>query len=147
MALTSVISTVIVIDALDECKDDEPASAILSVLGQFVNQIPRVKFFVTGRPEPWIREGFRLPLLVESMDVFVLHEVELSWVNSDIRLFFGHTFLELKGRRCKLGNWPTGEQLDLLCERTGGLFVHAMATARFISQKNTDPKEQLNRLL
>ncbi|KAF9778476.1 hypothetical protein BJ322DRAFT_1014775, partial [Thelephora terrestris] len=29
----SAISTVIVIDALDECKDDEPASAILSVLG------------------------------------------------------------------------------------------------------------------
>ena len=143
----SAISTVILIDALDECKDDEPASAILSVLGQFVNQIPRVKFFVTGRPEPWIREGFRLPLLVESTDVFVLHEVELSWVNSDIRLFFGHTFLELKGRRCKLGNWPTGEQLDLLCERTGGLFVHAMATTRLISQKNTDPKEQLNCLL
>ena len=44
----SAISTVIVIDALDECKDDEPASAILSVLGQFVNQVPKVKFFLTG---------------------------------------------------------------------------------------------------
>ena len=50
----SGISTVIVIDALDECEDDEPASAILSVLGQFVYKIPRVKFFVTGRPEPRI---------------------------------------------------------------------------------------------
>ena len=54
----SDISTVIVIDALDECKDDEPASAILSVLGQFVSQIPRIKFFLTGRPEPRIQEGF-----------------------------------------------------------------------------------------
>ena len=42
------ISTVIVIDVLDECKGDEPASAILSILGQFVAAIPRVKFFVTG---------------------------------------------------------------------------------------------------
>jgi len=33
----SAISTVIIIDALDECKDDEPASAILSVVGQFVS--------------------------------------------------------------------------------------------------------------
>jgi hypothetical protein len=41
----SDISTVIVIDALDECRDDEPASAILSVLGQFVSKIPKVKFF------------------------------------------------------------------------------------------------------
>ena len=30
----STISTVIVIDALDECKDEEPESAILSVLGK-----------------------------------------------------------------------------------------------------------------
>ena len=74
--MKSAISTVIVIDALDECKDDEPASAILSVLGQFVNKIPKVKFFVTGRPEPRIRNGFRLPLLAEATDVFVLHEVE-----------------------------------------------------------------------
>ena len=50
----SGISTVIVIDALDECQDDEPASAILSVLGQFVTQVHRVKFFVTSRPEPRI---------------------------------------------------------------------------------------------
>jgi len=48
------VSTVVVIDALDECKDEEPSSAILSVLGRFVEQIPRVKFFITGRPEPRI---------------------------------------------------------------------------------------------
>jgi hypothetical protein len=34
----SAISTVIVIDALDECKDEEPASAILSVLGRFISK-------------------------------------------------------------------------------------------------------------
>ena len=50
----SGISTVIVIDALDECEDNEPASAILFVLGQFVRDIPKVKFFITGRPEPRI---------------------------------------------------------------------------------------------
>jgi hypothetical protein len=82
----SDISTVIVIDALDECGDEEPASAILSVLGQFVSEIPKVKFFVTGRPEPRIQEGFRLPLLAEATDVFVLHEVEPSQVDHDIRL-------------------------------------------------------------
>ena len=52
--MQSAISTFIVIDALDECKDEEPASAILSVLGQFISQIPKVKFFLTGRPEPRI---------------------------------------------------------------------------------------------
>ena len=46
--IESDVSTVIVIDALDECKDEEPASAILSILGQFVSEILRVKFFITG---------------------------------------------------------------------------------------------------
>ena len=74
----SSISTTIVIDALDECKDEDPASAILSVLGRLISEIPKVKFFLTGRPEQHIREGFRLPLLVKVTDVFVLHEVEPS---------------------------------------------------------------------
>ncbi|KAF9786470.1 hypothetical protein BJ322DRAFT_1210848 [Thelephora terrestris] len=143
----SAISTVIVIDALDECKDEEPASAILSVLGQFVAKIPKVKFFVTGRPEPRVREGFRLPLLAAATDVFVLHEVESSRVNNDIRLFFIHSFSELKGRGRISDGWPTEEQLDLLCNRAGGLFIHAVATVRFIDLRNNNPKRQLDRLL
>ena len=143
----SAISTVIVIDALDECKDEEPASAILTVLGQFVSRIPGVKFFLTGRPEPRIQEGFRIPLLAEATDVFVLHEVEPSRVGSDIRLFFTHRLLELARRRGGLDNWPTKEQLDLLCERAAGLFVYAVATVKFIDHRNNNPKEQLDRLL
>ncbi|KAF9642971.1 hypothetical protein BDM02DRAFT_3123980, partial [Thelephora ganbajun] len=143
----SHISTVIVIDALDECKDEEPASAILSVLGRFVSRIPKVKFFVTGRPEPRIREGFRLPLLAEATDVFVLHEVESSRVNTDIRLFFRHCFSELKSRRRGLDDWPSSKQLDLLCERAAGLFVYAVATIKFIDHKNNSPKNQLERIL
>ena len=145
--IKSAISTVIVIDALDECEDEESTSAILSVLGQFVSKIPRVKIFVTGRPEPRIQEGFRLPLLAPATDVFVLHEVESSLVNSDIRLFFKHRFAELAGRRRGLDGWPTKEQLDVLCERAAGLFVYAVATVRFIDHKNNSPKRQLDRLL
>ena len=145
--LESSISTVIVIDALDECEDEEPASAILSIFGQFVAEVPMVKFFITGRPESCIREGFRLPLLAKATDVFVLHKVEPDQVDKDIRLFFGHNFSELKTRRHGLDGWPTEEQLDLLCERAGGLFVYAMATVRFIDQRNGSPKKQLDCLL
>ena len=143
----SAVSTVIVIDALDECKDREPASAILSVLGQFVAEVPNVKFFITGRPESRIQEGFRLPSLVKSTDVFVLHEVEPRQVENDIRLFFTHSFSELKRYRRGLENWPTEEQVDVLCERAGGLFVHAVATVRFIDHRSKSPKKQLDRLL
>ena len=143
----SRISTVIVIDALDECEDEESASAILSVLGRLVSEVPKVKFFLTGRPEPRIFEGFRLPLLAEMTDVFVLHAVEPDQVDGDIRLYFKNSFSELAGRRRGLGNWPTEDQLDQLRRRAAGLFVYAAATFKFVDNNRRDPKKQLDLLL
>jgi len=82
------IPTLIVINALDECKDNEPASAILSILSHYVNEIPNVKFFITGRPEPRIRTGFRLKPLLPITKVLKLHEVKPQTVDSDIKLYF-----------------------------------------------------------
>ena len=78
--------TLVVIDALDECRDEEPASALLSVLSRYVDDIPLVKFFITGRPEPRIHSGFRLESLRPHTDILKLHEVEPSSVDSDIKL-------------------------------------------------------------
>ena len=143
----SGISTVIIIDALDECEDEEPASAILSVLGQLASEIPKVKFFLTGCPEPFISNGFHLPLLTNITDIFVLHGVELDQVNSDIQLFFKHSFLELLPLWPGLDSWPTKEQQDELCNRAAGLFVYAAATVKFISNNRKDPGEQLDLIL
>ena len=144
--MKSAISTVIVIDALDECEDSEPASAILSVLGQFVEDIPKVKFFITGRPEPHIRSGFHHPLLANTTNLFVLHEVELGQVMGDIQLFYKHNFSEIS-QRLGFKNWPMDKHLELLCQRAGGLFVYAMATVKFINQKSKSPKTQLDWLI
>jgi hypothetical protein len=141
----SGISTVIVIDALDECKDEEPESAILSVIGQFASEIPGVKFFLTGRPEPRIRQGFNLPEMVEARDVFVLHEIESSEIGSDVRRLFNHWFADIARRRRGLNDWPTTQQLDKLCERAAGLFVYAMATIKFID--GDSPRDRLDLLL
>ena len=139
------VSTVIVIDALDECKDEEPSSAILSVLARFVERIPKVKFFITGRPEPRIRTGFRLPILVE-LTVFVLHDIEPPLINSDIRLFLKHELAELARRR-GLGNWPSDEHIDLLCNRADGLFVYAVATVKFLDSNTRLPRHQLDAIV
>ena len=143
----SSISTVIIVDALDECKDEEPASAILSVLGRLISQIPKVKFFLTGRPEPRIRTGFRLPLLAEVTDIFVLHDVQPNLINNDIQLFLRQSLLEVANGQVGLDGWPTEEDVDQLCEQAAGLFVYAMATIRFIGRGSIGPRAQLERLL
>ena len=137
------VLTVIVIDALDECKDEEPSSAILSVLGRFVEQIPKVKFFITGRPESRIKTGFRLPLLVDSTNVFVLHDVHPSLINSDIQLFLIHKLSEL-AQRHSLEGWPSNEHINVLCHRAAGLFVYAVATVKFLDSKTHLPGQRLD---
>ena len=138
------IQTVIVIDALDECKDEDPESTILLVLGQSVSKIPGVKFFITSRPELHIVSGFRRPLLEALTEVFVLHHVEPSAINSDIRHFFKHELSKLSQQCGGIDSWPTDEQLDSLCRRAAGFFVYAVATLNFLDHKIQDPSDQLD---
>ena len=86
------------IDALDECRDEDPESAMLLVVGRSARDIPGVKFFITSRPETHIMTGFRGPLLSKSTDVFILHEVERHTVDNDIRHFLKHKLSELSRR-------------------------------------------------
>ena len=143
-----IISTVVVIDALDECVDNDPQSAILSVMGRLVGEIPTIKFFITGRPEPQIQSGFRLELLRPFTDVFVLHDVEPTIVNTDIRLFLKHGLSKIAKRR-SIGQdgWPTDNHLNLLSKRAAGLFVYAMATLKFLDHSFTSPTKQLDIIL
>ena len=145
--LSSVaISCVIVIDALDECVDDQPSSAILSVLGRHVKQIPSVKFFITGRPETRIRKGFRLPLLEPLTQIFLLHEVKLSSVDQDIRLYLQEKLSAIAKQRSDLDvsvPWPCDDDLTALTKKSSGLFIFASTLTRFIESEYHDPTERL----
>ena len=132
------IQTLIIIDALDECKDEEPASAILSVLSRYVTKIPHVKFFITGRPEPRIRSGFRLKSLQPITEVLKLHDVERSFVDSDIKLFFrtGLTNIAETRSDCDLVvDWPSSHDIDILCEKAAGLFIYASTVVKFVASR------------
>ena len=144
------VSCVIVIDALDECIDDQPASTILSVLGRFVKQLPSVKFFITGRPEPRIRTGFRLPLLEPITHIFLLHEVGLSSVDNDIQLYLTQRLTEIAKRRSDVDlpdQWPHDGEIMTLTKKSSGLFIFASTLVRFIESDHHDPRERLQLVL
>ena len=142
--------TLIIIDALDECRDEEPASAVLSVLSRYVDKIPLVKFFITGRPEPRIRSGFRLELLQSHTDVLRLHDVKRSSVDGDIRLFFKTQLADVAKNRSDynlLGDWPSPSDLDTLCEKAAGLFIYASTVVKFVASKDHQPTERLTDII
>ena len=144
------ISCIIVIDALDECVDNEPSSAILSVLGQFIKHLPLVKFFITGRPEPRIRTGFRLPLLEPITQIFLLHEVDLTSVDSDIQLYLTQRLAEISKQRSDLdlpNAWPHEYEIEALTKKLSQLFIFASTMIRFIESGNHEPDKRLQLLL
>jgi len=97
------IPTLIIIDVLDECNDEEPVSAILSILSCYVIEIPNVKFIITGQPEPRICSGFHLESLIPITEVLELHEVKPEVVDSDIELVFQTQLTNLAKNRSDCG--------------------------------------------
>ena len=136
--------TLIIIDASDECKDEDPTSAILSILSCHVNEIPGVKFFITGRPEPRICSGFRLKSLLPITEVPKLHEVKPEVVNNDIKLFFKTKFTDLAESRSdcgSMGDWPSSSDIKILCKKVAGFFIYASTAVKFRSEERRVGKE------
>ena len=128
------VTTVIVIDAFDECQGEESSSTILPVLENIVERVPGVRFFVTSRPGPLIECGFSRPK--HAVTISALHDTAPDLINNDIRVFLEHKLSDLAARG-KLGNHRLSDtQLDLLCARAAGLFLYAVATAKFLDHSS-----------
>ena len=140
------IQTLIIIDALDECKDKEPASAILSVLSRYTDEIPRVRFFITGRPEPRICSGFRLKSLHPITEILRLHDVKQSLVDDDIKLFLRTQLVNITETRSDCDfpeDWPSSSDIDALCRKAAGLFIYASTLVKFVASEYHIPTERL----
>ena len=147
---TTRIPTLIIIDALDECKDEEPGCAVLSVLSRYIDQVPGVRFFITGRPEPRIRTGFRLELLRPITEVLKLHDVERSSVDGDIKLFLETRLNDIAKTRSDcdfMENWPSSYDIDVLCKKAAGLFIYASTVVKFVTSPYHLPTERLTLII
>jgi len=137
----------IVIDALDEC--EEGADTLLKILADAIQNMPRLKVFITTRPERHIRivlDRYR------HLKRFHLHDIEASVVQSDIRLYLEfhlsaeqvqHALPELEQP------WqPAKKDMDMLVNMSGKLFIIASTITRFILDSwSPDPAKQLSCLL
>ena len=138
---------VIVIDALDECNNDDDIQLVLQLLATSKSlQNARLRIFVTSRPETSIRhEISEIP--EDSHQDYILHNIAQSIVDHDLLVFFKHN-LELVQRKCCLAlGWPGEESIKLLVQRAGGLFIYAATAYRFICEDGRLANSRLARLL
>src|SRR5882762_7277615 len=137
----------VIIDALDECKDKNATSTILLSLSAFAGQLAPLKFFITSRPVVKVVQGFRNTDLMKETGALVLHTIPSNISEKDILIYLEKRLLHI-AQSFVLQSWPSGDEIARLVERSSGLFIFAVTAANFIEDQNAShPREQLNILL
>jgi NACHT domain len=148
--ISKQISTlVIVIDALDECKQ-EHVETILRLLPQAGNlQSVRMRVFLTSRPELPIRLGFKemsagahqdvvledMPQVTIEHDISVYLTVELARIKKEYNMRFPDSQLP--------SDWPGQKNIQALAIMAVPLFIFAATVCRFVGDRMRNPKKQL----
>jgi NACHT domain len=119
----------IVVDALDECRNDEDVSLIPQLLSKLpVSGAVRLRVLVTSRPERVIRDGFKdLPdTVLESLE---LHNISPTIVDRDISTFVAHELAAV----WDICDFEERTTISRLVANAGGLFLWADLACRFIN--------------
>src|SRR5258706_8450507 len=111
---------VFVIDALDECGDDQDRPVLLKVLTEAAAQAPWLKIIVTSRPEDEIQHFFhRLPRSSYSpYDLATDQDAE-----TDLQTFARSQFDLVAKKWCLPTPWPEQSLFDGVISLVNGLFI------------------------
>jgi hypothetical protein len=146
-ARSPVLTRVVIIDALDECEQEEDIRVILQLLALTKDTRPApLRVLVTSRPELHIRLGFKQMPNGTYQDL-VLHEVAKSTIERDIGLFLEYELSTIRKARMLSSDWPASNQIRALVELAVPLFIYAATVCRYIGTKAGDPEEYLNKVL
>jgi len=138
---------VLVVDALDECDDQNNVQLILQRLAEVQSlQGTQLRVLLTSRPEVPIQYGFTQVRRDEHRD-FVLHDIEPAIVEHDIAVFLRHQ-LRLVGQKCGFAaGWPEDKAIARLVQNSGGLFIWAATACRFVGEDHRLAEARLLLLL
>ncbi|KAA6415622.1 MAG: hypothetical protein FRX48_00338 [Lasallia pustulata] len=128
-------SYILVIDALDECDNDEDILTILKLLAEAQTlRTVRLQVLLTSRSEIPIRDGFyQIP--ETEHQVFVLHHISPSIVDRDITIFLKYNLRLIAQKKPSLSaSWPGEETVKQLVQIASGLFIWAATACRFIQE-------------
>ena len=139
----------IILDALDECEVDEAVSLLSALLGVSFHQAPEAQIpfrvLITSRPEVSLKVVFDKYCPKE----YRMHEMNNDVVG-DIRRYLERALSRVR-EDLHLPDpdqrWLSDENLDILVDRAGSLFIYAATVVRFIRTNPPGPKTQLDTLI
>jgi hypothetical protein len=134
---------VFVIDALDECGDDQSRPGILRVLTHAAIQAPWLKIVITSRPEVDIQHVFQ-GLGGSSYSLYDLAADQEATI--DLRTFARGQFDLLTAKWHLPTRWPGESDFDRVIFRANGLFIFIKTLVLALRQCR-DPEESLKAAL
>ncbi|KAF7982844.1 hypothetical protein HWV62_25810 [Athelia sp. TMB] len=137
---------IVIIDALDECRDGGATSIILSSLAMHISELSPIKFLITSRPELHVMNAFKVAQLDKVTQRYILHHVEPQVVEADIYKFLNHKLQMIRETYSLDDRWPSMKDVEALTKMASGLFVFAV-TAGLLIQEYDDPEGQMKKLL
>ncbi|KAF9503562.1 hypothetical protein BS47DRAFT_788982 [Hydnum rufescens UP504] len=138
-------TTLIVLDALDEC-EKQGAATILKLLLSRTSQLPFLRILITSRPEQHISSVFSEP---KNFAKRILHDIEASVIEEDLRLYIRSELRRVleDPDLANVPDWTEGE-INALVEKSGKLFIYAATSIRFIGDPHVgDPRGHLDLIL
>ena len=130
---------VLVVDALDECRDSKSMETLLTELLCASSQM-RIKFFLSSRPETHVRNQFESSNPNHHRSL-LLHDIEQDIVEADIRLYLMNRLKEIQPRNDP--KWPNPKDVDTVTRLAGKLFIYAFTAYEYV---RIDPVNRLQRL-
>jgi hypothetical protein len=140
-------TVVIVIDALDECEQDEDMRIILHLLLKLKHvKAVHLRIFLTSRPEWPILQEFS-KIARHEHKYLVLHEIPMPVIEHDISLFLKHRLSAIRTDRLLSADWPGNTAIQSLVKISVPLFIFAATACRLIEDPQWDPVESLAEIL
>ncbi|KAG8696345.1 hypothetical protein FRC09_008569, partial [Ceratobasidium sp. 395] len=118
---------VVVIDALDECDNNDGVDRMLNALLSHAEKLP-MKFFIASRPDAKILDRMRSQHGESMPTELRLHELGRLIVQEDIKQYL------MAGLMPRMSLWAG--DIDTLVERSGVLFIYASTVVRYIGYDN-----------
>jgi hypothetical protein len=142
----------IVLDALDECREDPrchmPGGDLLRVILNVLPQIPLARLFITSRSDAGIERLFRHKAAAENTRVLALHrDVPRDTVRADIKHYLTKELAEVWDTSTGEHNPASLSDIDTLVRRADGLFIYARTVISYICDADGSPDQQLRALI
>jgi hypothetical protein len=126
---------VVVIDVLDECREENEIAFVLQLLSE-TSQLDigqQLLIFLTSRPEIPIRCGI-VNIPAAQRRHLILQCIDSTVVSQDLHTYFEHSFNVIRRERALPSQWPGADGLRQLVSKAGGLFIWAATACRFVHE-------------